>query len=336
MFHIRSGGRRLELYAELGSYFSADGQLIEASFKAFLQKSLRDQSVEAGEGDAGAERASHWLSAYLQSVLGYLEDRDMNAAARRLFELAVEEAAQHGVHQVVVDPLSLQKLLSVRVSEETARPRKTVDADQKKQKIFAAALQVFAERGFHQATMDEIATASGYGKGTLYRHFKSKEALLDRLLTETSDGIIADLSTIFSGRAHVLEEIKNFIEHWVGFIEDNHVLYRLIQTEGMRGYGAGQGTTFYEHLLSGLPMLKEHFASMNTGRTLKLTSFHTVAYGMLGFIDGVVQRWFRSGMDTPLRDEIPVILEVLFNGFVGDRSDGPTFFEPPEDPSSRK
>ena len=335
MFHVKPGGRRIALYAELGSYFSADGRLLEPSFRAFVQASLRAQGAGPDAEGRLPDEASQWLSGYLESVLSYLEERQMPRASLHLFEVAVEEATQLGIDKVVVDPGRLQRLLALAAAGEQAAPRQTVDAD-KKQKIFAAALSVFAERGFHAATMDQIAASSGFGKGTLYRHFKSKEALLERLLTETSEQIIGDLSTIFSGHTEVLEQIQAFIEHWVGFIETNHVLYRLIQSEGMRVFGAAQRTTFNEHLISNLPMLKEHFAAMNTQRTLKLTSFHTVAYGMLGFIDGVVQRWFRSGMDYPLRDEIPVILEVLFNGFVGERGDGKTFFVPPEDPSSRK
>lgn len=336
MLHIRSGGRRIELYAELGSYFSADGRLDEPKLRAFIRASIEERTAESGEDTAGSDSPAAWLSTYLQSVLGYLEERGMGPASLRLFEVVVEQASQLGFERVTVDPRRIQKLLSMAASTEPLVARKAVGTDEKKQRIFAAALKVFAERGFHPATMDEIAAAAGFGKGTLYRHFKSKDQLLNQLLISTSDDIVADLSTIFSGRADVLEEIQSFIEHWVRFIEDNHVLYRLIQTEGMRVFSGGKRATFYEHLISNLPMLKEHFASMNQNRTLKLTSFHTVAYGMLGFIDGVVQRWFRSDMDYPLRDEIPVILEVLFNGFVGERRDGKTFFVPPEDHSSRK
>ena len=336
MLHIKSGGRRIEFYAELGSYFSADGRLDEPRLRSFIRTSLDARAQESDEPGDRSDNASQWLSDYLHDVLGYLEERDMAPASLRLFEVVVEEAARLGFDQVAVDPRRIQKLLAMASAGEEPTARKSVGLDQKRQKIFAAAVKVFAERGFHTATMDEIAAASGFGKGTLYRHFKSKEELLNQLLTDTSDRIIADLSTIFSGRDDVLEEIQTFIEHWVEFIEQNHVLYRVIQSEGMRVFSAGEQTTFYEHLISNLPMLKEHFASMNENRTLKLTSFHTVAYGMLGFIDGVVQRWFRSGMDYPLRDEIPVILEVLFNGFVGERRDGKTFFVPPEDTSSRK
>jgi AcrR family transcriptional regulator len=43
--------------------------------------------------------------------------------------------------------------------------------------IVAAALQVFAERGFAAAKLDEIANRAGVSKGTLYLYFDSKEAL---------------------------------------------------------------------------------------------------------------------------------------------------------------
>lgn len=48
----------------------------------------------------------------------------------------------------------------------------------RQEQILRAALHVFGRRGFHRAQMDEVAQAAGVGKGTLYHHFESKEALL--------------------------------------------------------------------------------------------------------------------------------------------------------------
>lgn len=321
MVYIRSGGRRIELYAELGGYFSSDGRLKQAELRAFLRESLSAEGAEA----------SQWLSSYLEGVLTYLEGKGMADVTLELFEVAVDEAANVGIREVALGPARMRRLLALAAVKENASGAKTTHPDNKEKQIFEAALNVFAERGYHDATMDEIAAACNVAKGTLYRHFKSKEDLLDRLLVETSKDVVGRLSSIFSGGRSVLEEIQDFIEQWVAFIEQNHVLYRLIQTEGIVVPRSGKRTMFYEYLIANLPMLKEHMAAMNQERTLKLTSFYTVAYGMLGFIDGVVHRWFRSGMDYPLRDEIPVILEVLFNGFVGERGDGKSFFVAPED-----
>jgi AcrR family transcriptional regulator len=53
--------------------------------------------------------------------------------------------------------------------------------------LLAAALRVFAERGYRQAGVDEIAAAAGYSKGALYWHFSGKDDLLHALLEERID-----------------------------------------------------------------------------------------------------------------------------------------------------
>jgi AcrR family transcriptional regulator len=58
--------------------------------------------------------------------------------------------------------------------------------------LLAAALRVFAERGYRQASVDEIAAAAGYSKGALYWHFSGKEELLIALLEERIDAPMRD------------------------------------------------------------------------------------------------------------------------------------------------
>src|SRR4051812_26133474 len=53
--------------------------------------------------------------------------------------------------------------------------------------LLAAALRVFASRGYQEAGVDEIAAAAGYSKGALYWHFSGKEDLLSALLEERID-----------------------------------------------------------------------------------------------------------------------------------------------------
>lgn len=53
--------------------------------------------------------------------------------------------------------------------------------------LLEAALRVFAQRGYRQAGVDEIAEAAGYSKGALYWHFSGKEELLLALIEERID-----------------------------------------------------------------------------------------------------------------------------------------------------
>ena len=47
--------------------------------------------------------------------------------------------------------------------------------------IFNAAIEVFAESGFDQAKMDDIARAAGVAKGTIYYHFKEQRGIVRRV-----------------------------------------------------------------------------------------------------------------------------------------------------------
>ena len=53
-------------------------------------------------------------------------------------------------------------------------------AEQRRQQLLDVAREVFAERGFHATSMDEIAEAAGVTKPVLYQHFPSKRALYRR------------------------------------------------------------------------------------------------------------------------------------------------------------
>ncbi len=55
---------------------------------------------------------------------------------------------------------------------------KIVDKTERRQQFVLAALRVFAEYGYHRATMQAVADAAGVSKGSIYDYFDSKEDLL--------------------------------------------------------------------------------------------------------------------------------------------------------------
>src|SRR5262245_40748213 len=55
------------------------------------------------------------------------------------------------------------------------------DPHDKKQAILAAALDLFAVKGYHGTAVPEIAEAAKVGAGTVYRYFQSKEQLVNEL-----------------------------------------------------------------------------------------------------------------------------------------------------------
>lgn len=57
-------------------------------------------------------------------------------------------------------------------------PRR-VDKAARREEILAAAVRVFARKGFAASRIDDVAAEAGIGKGSVYLYFDSREALLD-------------------------------------------------------------------------------------------------------------------------------------------------------------
>jgi AcrR family transcriptional regulator len=62
-------------------------------------------------------------------------------------------------------------------------PRPDV-SEERREQILEAAMGVFAERGLHEARMDDIAERSGLSKGALYLYYKSKDAIIAALMRQ--------------------------------------------------------------------------------------------------------------------------------------------------------
>ena len=73
---------------------------------------------------------------------------------------------------------------------------KIVDREAMQDAILDAAVTTFAEKGFHAATMADLATAAGLGKGTLYLYFSGKDAvasaMVDRYFVQLADRLKAE------------------------------------------------------------------------------------------------------------------------------------------------
>ena len=61
----------------------------------------------------------------------------------------------------------------------------------RREQILAAAAELFARHGFHGVGIDEIGAAVGVSGPALYRHFRSKDAMLGEMLTSISDVLLA-------------------------------------------------------------------------------------------------------------------------------------------------
>ena len=62
-----------------------------------------------------------------------------------------------------------------------------LDPDTRRAQLLDASRQVFAERGYHRASVSDIITAAGVARGTFYNYFESKRAVFRALTRLPAD-----------------------------------------------------------------------------------------------------------------------------------------------------
>ncbi len=97
--------------------------------------------------------------------------------------------------------------------------------------IFQAAVKVFADSGFDQAKMDDIAKEAGVAKGTIYYHFKSKEDLFVGLMTEGAQKLIDFAKRKIAPHDSPTGQMQALLESHVHFYVENAMLAKLLLSE---------------------------------------------------------------------------------------------------------
>jgi AcrR family transcriptional regulator len=97
-----------------------------------------------------------------------------------------------------------------------------------KTKIIEAARKVFAQKGYHDTTMDDIAKEIGVSKGALYSYFKSKEDLLKELSLQNHQTLRDIINTACKSRdlTQALEEV--YIEMTEKYGGNMHINFEII------------------------------------------------------------------------------------------------------------
>jgi TetR/AcrR family transcriptional regulator, cholesterol catabolism regulator len=102
---------------------------------------------------------------------------------------------------------------------------------EREQEILQAARDVFSERGFEKASIDDIAERVGIGKGTVYLHFSSKEELLVALMRQACLGLVEVCRAAASGQPTTTGKLQGIIRAMVDHRYANERWVRIVATE---------------------------------------------------------------------------------------------------------
>ncbi len=185
----------------------------------------------------------------------------------------------------------------------------------KQRDILEVAIDIFAEKGFQQTTMQEIAETAGVGKGTIYRFYPGKDALLSSLVEFAIDEVTDAIRQALRHAESVVEKLKTVIAVEIAYYDEHPNLAKFLIRE-MLGYRM----KFEEHIrriqanrMSIIqPIIRE---GVDSG-VLNKVNPTTVAASLEGMILAAVMQWYLMDTDFPA-EEIPGDLyTMLLDGLV--------------------
>ena len=119
---------------------------------------------------------------------------------------------------------------------DSSLSRRERERRRRRQAMLDAARSVFAEKGYADATLDEIAEQAEFGKGTLYNYFeRGKEGLLFAVFADILDEIEALIRTVFRDEyeddGSLRDAFHTFAEGYFKLIRDREDLFLLLVKE---------------------------------------------------------------------------------------------------------
>jgi AcrR family transcriptional regulator len=201
--------------------------------------------------------------------------------------------------------------------------REKVKLRQRKE-MLAAALNLFAEKGYHNVSMHEIAAKAEFAIGTMYKFFSNKEELYKALILEQSDRFQEALSIAIEFPGDEIAKLRQYVKAKGEVFRDNAATIRLYFAET-------RGASF--NILAGLDQdircrrevflhrIADLFASgIVAGRFQKIADPYILAVCLDSLCNAFLFLWLETPEKYPYPENPDVILNLLFKGLINPES----------------
>ena len=186
-----------------------------------------------------------------------------------------------------------------------------------RKEILQSAEKVFAEKGFFQTTMNEIADVAEFGTGTLYKYFKSKEELYFTLIDEQVEELHRLVKAELSQKTSAMERIKKVLGLQFEFIEKNRNFFRIYISERSRfewnvkdDFGKG----IHNKMVAYIKILAQVIREGVKGGEFKPIDPMDSAHALVGIVNSFVFEWLISPEPYPLISKMDTVLEIFLRG----------------------
>ena len=115
-----------------------------------------------------------------------------------------------------------------RTTEKTRQKK-----DAKRTAMMTAAMRVFAEKGYHAATVRDVVSEADVAIGTFYFYFPDKETLFVHLYEETADFLLQALEQAIRQRENLAEQVNQAVQAYINLAIYEPAIVQLLLVGGV-------------------------------------------------------------------------------------------------------
>ena len=189
----------------------------------------------------------------------------------------------------------------------------------KRDAILRAAIDVFADRGYFNAQVADVARVAGVAAGTVYLYFRSKDDLLISIFERGMREALSEGRAVVAALADPRERLRRFARLHLARLGRDRNLAIVFQVE------LRQSTKFMERFSSTLlrdylGLIREAIADGQKHGAFRQDLKPTVAAKVLfGALDEMATNWILSNRRYALEPEADAVVDIFINGVRGPR-----------------
>jgi AcrR family transcriptional regulator len=194
---------------------------------------------------------------------------------------------------------------------ETA-PTTRLPAARRRKQLLDVALEVFAERGFHPTSMNDLAEAAGVTKPVLYQHFGSKRELYLELLDDVGARLREAIDKATSEAASPREQVERGVAAYFRFVDDHEAAFQVLFGGGNR-----RDEEFAAYARRVEDTIADTVAALIDVPGLDDDTRRLLAHGIVGLAEGASRHWLRGGTKGDADDLAHRVAELAWAGLRG-------------------
>lgn len=200
-----------------------------------------------------------------------------------------------------------------------ATPKPRMRAPARRALIMAAALKLFAEKGYHGTSLGEVAAAAGVARTVLYDHFPSKRVLMLAVMQEENSALIEYVGVRIAASGSAEERMRSTVDAYFDFAHNRPQARCLLFDH------TGEDDPEIRIVRQGIRESRTHAVTALLAddiRSMGLTSDEPIAEAMVELIisglDGVAQ-WWEGHRETPREMLVEGVMRLLWAGLASGR-----------------